>query len=334
MIDPTEARNIADSGVSVSALGLGTAALGGLFSPVDEPTATDTVDTAVNAGIRYVDTAPFYGFTLSEHRVGTAFRRHGRDQFTLSTKVGRLMHPAKAGRPADEAWVAPLPFEPHFDYTYDGVMRSYEDSLQRLGTDRIDILLMHDIGAVTHGHDAHPALMRQAMEGGARAMHALRDAGAVKAIGLGVNEWEVCAEAFGHGDWDVFLLAGRYTLLEQTVLDRFFPECQRRGTSIVIGGPFNSGILAGGGTYDYASAPDDVRARVDQLDGVCREHGVPLAAAALQFVLRHPIVASVIPGARSAGEMRQNLDGLLVDIPDLLWRDLRDAGLLHPDAPT
>jgi D-threo-aldose 1-dehydrogenase len=333
MIDPRERRPIAATGLEVTVLGMGTAALGGLYAPVDEAEAQAALDIGFDAGLRFIDTAPFYGYTLSEHRVGTAVRRHGRDQVTLSTKVGRLLRPRTTPQVPDDAWVAPLPFEPRFDYSYDGVMRSFEDSLQRLGTDRIDLLLMHDIGAMTHGADAHPVLMAAAMAGGAQAMRALKDQGAVGAIGLGVNEWEVCAEALEHGDWDVFLLAGRYTLLEQSALDHFFPLCQRRGASIIIGGPFNSGILAGGDTFDYAQAPAAIRDRVAALARICSGHDVPLAAAALQFVLHHPLVASVIPGARSVAEMRGNLDHMARPIPQALWDDLRDAGLLHPQAP-
>ena len=216
-------------------------------------------------------------------------------------------------------------------------MRSHEDSLQRLGIDRVDILFLHDIGAVTHGADAHPALFKQAMEGGYRALDELRRNGDVKAIGLGVNEWQVCEEAMDHGRWDVFLLAGRYTLLEQTALDSFLPRCEREDVSIVIGGPFNSGILAtgsrrrrdlrlraGAGGDPGAHAPDR---------GVCEAHGVPLAAAALRFPLTHPRVASVIPGAAAVSHLRRNMELLEKPIPAALWSDLKSEGLLRADSP-
>lgn len=326
-------RQIAATGISVTPLGLGGAALGGIFAAVDEATADETIMAALEAGVRYLDTAPFYGYGLSEHRMGRAIRLFGRDRVVLSTKVGRLLRRRTTPRDPDDGWHDPMPFEVEYDYSYDGVLRSVEDSMQRLGTDRIDILLMHDIGRVTHGDEAHPALMKQAMTGGAKAMRRLKEQGIVGAIGLGVNEWEVCAEALEDNDWDLFLLAGRYTLLEQEVLDHFFPRCQRRGANIIVGGPFNSGILAGGDTYNYAASPTEIGQRVAAIRQVCDNHGVPLKAAALQFVLRHPLVVSVIPGVRSKAEFDENLALMERDIPDALWADLKSAGLLHPDAP-
>ena len=327
-------RQIGATGISVTPLGLGGAALGGLFTAVEDATADETIQAALAAGIRFLDTAPFYGYGLSEHRMGRAIRLFGRDKVVLSTKVGRLLRRRVSPREPDDAWREPLPFEVEYDYSYDGVLRSVEDSMHRLGTDRIDILLKHDIGRDTHGDEAHPALMSTAMSGGARAMQRLKEEGIVGAIGLGVNEWQVCAEALEHHDWDVFLLAGRYTLLEQEVLDGFFPLCDRRGTSIIIGGPFNSGILAGSDTYNYFKSPQHIQDRVAAIAKICDSHGVSMKAAALQFVLRHPLVASVIPGARSRAEFDENLALMDVALPDALWSDLKSAGLLHPDAPT
>ena len=227
-----------------------------------------------------------------------------------------------------------MPFEAVFDYSYDGVMRSFEDSLQRLGLGRIDILYVHDIGAMEHGPAAHPGLMRTLREGGYRALEELRRSGAVRAIGIGVNEREVLLEALEWGEWDAFLLAGRYTLLEQAPLDDLMPKCARLGISIVVGGPFNSGVLAGRDTWNYAAAPPEVFARVAAIKAICEGHGVPLAAAALQFPLAHPIVASVIPGPRNVDEFETNVKLLQHPIPAELWADLRAAGLLHPEAPT
>lgn len=326
-------RQIADTGIAVTPLGLGGAALGGIFAAVDDETADETIRAALNAGVRYLDTAPFYGYGLSEHRMGRQIRLFGRDKVVLSTKAGRLLQRRTSPRDPDDGWFEPLPFEPVYDYSYDGILRSVEDSLHRLGTHRIDILLMHDIGRLTHGDDAHRPMMKQAMSGGARAMRRLKEEGIVGAIGLGVNEWEVCAEALETNDWDVFLLAGRYTLLEQEVLDHFFPLCQQRGANIIVGGPFNSGILAGGDTFNYASAPAEIAERVAAIRKVCDSHGVPLKAAALQFVLRHKLVVSVIPGVRSVPEFNENLALLDLSIPDGLWSDLKSAGLMHPDAP-
>jgi D-threo-aldose 1-dehydrogenase len=212
-------------------------------------------------------------------------------------------------------------------------MRSCEDSLQRLGLARIDILYVHDIGTYQHGPEAHPALMRTLRESGYRALEELRGGGAVPAIGIGVNEREVLLEAMEWGRWDAFLLAGRYTLLEQAPLDDLLPKCLAAGTSIVVGGPLNSGILAGRDTWNYSPAPPDIVAKVKALAAVCDAHRVPLAAAALQFPLAHPAIAAIIPGPRDADEFRANLALLRHPIPAALWADLRQGGLLHPDAP-
>jgi D-threo-aldose 1-dehydrogenase len=211
-------------------------------------------------------------------------------------------------------------------------MRSVEDSLQRLGLARIDMLYVHDIGRYQHG-DAHPGHMRSLRDSGYRALQELKASGTVKAIGIGVNEREVLLEAMEWGEWDAFLLAGRYTLLEQAPLDDLFPKCVAAGTSIVVGGPLNSGILAGRDTWNYRTAPPEIVARVDKIRAVCDRHGVPLPAAALQFPLAHPAVAAIIPGPRDAAEFRANLDVLRHPIPAALWQELRAAGLLHPDAP-
>jgi D-threo-aldose 1-dehydrogenase len=213
-------------------------------------------------------------------------------------------------------------------------MRSFEDSLQRLGLARIDILYVHDIGAMQHGSEAHPGLMRTLRESGYRALEELRAAGTIRAIGIGVNEREVLLEALEWGDWDAFLLAGRYTLLEQAPIEDLLPRCLQAGTSIVIGGPLNSGILAGRGTWNYRPAPPEILARAKAIEAVCDSHRVPLAAAALQFPLAHPAVAAVIPGPRNVDEFHSNLELLRHPIPPRLWADLRRAGLLHPAAPT
>jgi len=314
-------------------LGFGGAPLAGLLDPVGDAAAMQTLDAALAAGIRYFDTAPFYGFGLSERRIGDAIR----DQVgtILSTKVGRLLKPGLPPDPAALGWPRPLPFHPVYDYGYDGVLRSVEDSLQRLGCERIDILFVHDIGPFTHPDpDEEARHFRDAMDGGYRALDDLRRSGQVSAVGIGVNEIDVCLRALEHGDWDLFLLAGRYTLLEQDALDPLFTRCRERDVDIVIGGPFNSGILVGGDTWNYAEAPGDVRTRVNALGRVCAAHGVDLPAAALQFPLAHPQVASVIPGTRTPDEFAQLLVWRDTRIPDALWSDLKAEGLLHEDAPT
>ena len=328
---------IGRTGVRVTEFGFGGAPLGNLYAPVPEDEARGLIFAAWDAGLRYFDTAPYYGFGLSERRYGDAFRSLPWQELVISTKVGRLIRPDRGPNPDREKFIDAAPFRSDYDYSYDGVMRSHEDSLQRLGVDRVDILFLHDIGAVTHGPEAHPALFRQAMEGGYRALDELRSNGDVKAIGLGVNEWQVCEEAMEHGRWDVFLLAGRYTLLEQTALDSFLPRCQREAVSIVIGGPFNSGILATGprpgATYDYEPAPPEILERTRRIEAVCRAHDVPLPAAALQFPLTHPSVASVIPGVAARSQFDRNLELMHRPIPPALWSDLRSEGLLRADAP-
>lgn len=316
-------------------LGFGAAALGNLYTVVSDETAQTAVGSALAAGLDYFDTAPHYGFGLSESRLGDLLPSSAR----VSTKVGRRLVPVDA--PADavrHGFAGAAPFEPVFDYSYDGVMASFEASLARLRRDRVDVLLAHDLGRVTHG-DAHPAQLKTFLEGGYRAMVELREAGLAGAIGLGVNEWEVCLEAAAHADFDVFLLAGRYTLLEQSALDSFLPTCAAKGVSVIVGGPFNSGILvedAASGAplhYNYEPAPKEVVERVTRLRTVCRDHGVTLPAAALRFPLAHPAVISVIPGLASAAQVNQALDWLDAPIPPAFWRDLRQAGLLHAEAP-
>jgi D-threo-aldose 1-dehydrogenase len=326
-------RRIGRTALEVTTLGLGCATLGGSRVAVTRAEAEAIVRAAWEAGVRYVDTAPYYGFGQAERAVGDALRAERRDEWVLSTKVGRLLRPRPTA-PEDGASRHVMPFDPDYDYSYDGIMRSFEDSLQRLGLARIDILYVHDIGAYQHGPESHPIFMQTLRDSGYRALEALRASGAVKAIGIGVNEKEVLLEALDWGAWDAFLLAGRYTLLEQGPLDDLLPRCLKAGTSIVVGGPLNSGILAGRDTWNYRTAPPKIIARVDAIRAVCERHRVPLAAAALQFPLAHPAVAGIIPGPRNADEFRANLGLLQYPIPVALWQDLCQAGLLHPDAPT
>jgi D-threo-aldose 1-dehydrogenase len=331
---PNKADGIADG------LGLGCASLGNLYRAVSDEDARAVIDTAWDAGLRYFDTAPHYGFGLSERRVGDALRGRPRNDFLLSTKVGRLIEP---DRNADVTAVrmgfaSPLPFRPRYDYSYDGVMRSYEASLQRLGLARIDILLVHDIGQVTHGSD-NERHFRDLAEGGYRALDALRAAGDVTQIGLGVNEWEVCEAAMDIGRFDCFLLAGRYTLLEQDPLDDFFPKCQAHGASVILGGAYNSGILAtgtrGGGEihYNYQPAPPEIVERTRRIEDIADAHGVTLAAAALQFPLAHPMIRSVIPGLGSAKRVNETKALFEEPIPAAFWTDMKAASLIASTAP-
>ena len=327
-----EKRRVGRTDLEVTTLGLGGASLAGIFTGVSPEQARATVSHALDVGINYVDTAPQYGLGRSEHLVGDVLRER-RQGVVLSSKVGRLLKPVSAAEQDKGNWVDPLPFNQLYDYSYDGVMRSFEDSQQRLGLNEIDILYVHDIGVATHGVEGNKPLWAQLAGGGYKALRELRDAGVVKAIGLGVNEWQVLMDAFALGDWDVFLLAGRYTLLEQTSLDPFMTTCIKRGASVVVGGPFNSGILVGGDKFNYAKAPDEIVTKVRAIEAVCREFAVPLPAAALQFPVTHPAVCNVLPGPRSP----QELDGILawwdVDIPTELWSTLASRGLLAPGTP-
>lgn len=323
-------------------LAFGAASIGNLYRAVPDDQAFAVVQRAWDAGVRYLDTAPHYGFGLSEKRLGAALATLDPQQrAVVSTKVGRRLDP----RPdADlsavrEAFVSPEPYESVFDYSYDAVMRSYEGSLQRLRRDRIDILYAHDIGSFAHG-EAHPRLFAQFLEGGYRAMRELRDSGAVGAIGLGVNETAVCVEMLQAGEIDLIMLAGRYTLLEQDPLDDLLPLCAARGVRLVVAGPYNSGILAKGvrhggavPNFNYEPAPAAIVERVGAIEDICARHGVPLAAAALQFPLAHPQVASVVPGMGSVAQVEQALALMAQSIPGMLWAELKQAGLIRGDAP-
>ena len=333
-------RDLGKTGLKVTELGFGTAPLGNLFRPLPDEAARLTLAAAERTGFGYYDTAPFYGFGLSERRLGDALRQ--RKDVVLSTKVGRLLKPVPG--PVDETQVrhgyaTPMPFEPVYDYSYDAVMRSYEQSLQRLGLSRIDILYVHDIGRLTHG-EANAARMAELTKGGGlKALEELRASGAIAGFGMGVNEVAACLEVMDHARLDVILLAGRYTLLEQAPLDDLFPRCEAAGTAIVIGGPYNSGILAIGTRtkaplyFNYEPAPADVVDKVRRIEAVCDRHNVPLAAAALQFPLAHPLVASVIPGLDQPERVVHTLALYRYEIPADLWRDLRNEKLIRGDAP-
>jgi D-threo-aldose 1-dehydrogenase len=326
--------------LSFTELGFGTAPLGNLYRPMTEREAHATLDASWLAGYRYYDTAPLYGLGLSETRLNGFLRDKPRESYLLSTKIGRLMQlcpPAERSRP--NAFFNVPSRREVFDYSYDGVMRSLEFSLERLGLDSIDILYAHDVDITTHGtKQASDQRIRELMEGGYKALTKLRDEGVIKAIGAGVNEWEVAETLARAGDFDLFLLAGRYTLLEQKALDSFLPLCVERKIGVVIGGPFNSGILATGpkpgARYEYAPASAEILERVKHIQRVCKAHAIDLIEAALRFPLGHPAIVSVIPGGQKPTETRRNAEILSVKIPAALWRDLKAEGLLRQDAPT
>lgn len=321
-------------------LGFGTAPMGNLYQAISDVEARHMLDTAWDGGVRYFDTAPLYGLGLSETRLNNFLRGKDRDSYILSSKVGRLLKTCTVEeRSGQGKWFEVPQRQEVFDYSYDGVMRSIEFSLERLGVSRLDVLYVHDLCIFTHGSkEASDARIAEFMPSGYKAMSDLRDQGVVKAIGAGVNEWEVCHTLAEQGDFDLFLLAGRYTLLEQTALDVFLPLCEERGIGVITGGPYNSGILATGAVkgayYNYDPAPAAIMDKVTRIEQVCARHEVRLVDAAFQFPLRHPATLSVIPGGQSAAQMVQNLEASRAAIPDAFWDELKHEGLLRADAPT
>lgn len=316
-------------------LGFGGAPLGNFLQKLDEAACDAAVEAAWSAGMRHFDTAPLYGLGLSERRLGRVLRTKPRDGFVLSSKVGRVIEPAGPGEGNGGIYVDLPPLKFRYDYSYSGVMRSFQDSLERLGVDRVDILYVHDVDGPNHGGraGADARIDELLATGGWTALQELRDGGAVAAIGIGVNEWQPCLSMLERADPDLFLLAGRYTLLEQAPLTTLFPHCARAGVGVVIGGPYNSGVLAGKTTFDYAAVPPDIAKRAEALRVACAAHGVDLRAAALRFVLAHERVVSVIPGAISAREAQENAALAIAPIPPALWRDLKVQGLIDRDAP-
>jgi D-threo-aldose 1-dehydrogenase len=337
-----EQRRIGRTSLEVSVLGFGGNALGNLYTAIDEGGARDAVRAAHETDVRYYDTAPMYGHGLSERRMGDVLRSLPRDEFVLSTKVGRLLVPygripPKRPTPREGGiFAAELPFLPTFDFSYDATMRSFEDSLQRLGMNRVDILLIHDCDEWSQGARYADAL-RTVEHGALKALEQLKAEGTIAAFGAGVNQAEACERLMDIGSFDCFMLAGRYTLLEQGALDTLLPRCVAEGVSIILAAPFNSGILVTGAVldarYNYLPAPPEVLELVRRIEAVCRGHGVSLPAAALRFVLSHPAVVSVIPGSRSRAEAVQNAAWVQEPTPAALWRDLKSEGLLRDDAP-
>lgn len=324
--------------LDLSLLGFGGAPLGNLYVAVSEAEAQATLSAAWDAGIRLFDTAPLYGFGLSEERLGRGVQDRPRDAYVISTKVGRLLEDCAPQDVPRLNFVETPSRTFRYDYSYDGVMRSHEASLKRLAQDRVDILLVHDVDVYTHGSsEGSETRIRELFDlGGYRALDELRAGGTVSAIGAGVNEWQVCERLLGLAEFDAFLLAGRYTLLEQEALNSFLPLCEERGVAIILGGPFNSGILATGpiqgARYNYEPAAPEILQRAARLEEVCRSQGVRLIEAALHFVLAHPAITTVIPGANSPEQVTANVALLHADIPAALWTDLKAEGLIRPDA--
>jgi D-threo-aldose 1-dehydrogenase len=334
-VDPAAKKPLGKSGLEVTVASYGGGSLGNFYRRITNAEAVAVLDAAWDAGIRYFDTAPLYGRGRSERRLGAFLDEKPRDSYVLSTKVGRLMVPAKGNTEQDGIFFDPAPFNTEHDYSYGGIMRSFEHSLQRLGLDRIDIVYVHDIGPWFHG-DKNAMYMHQFKEGrGLEALEELRRNGDIKAYGLGVNEVEACLDCLDYGHPDAFLLARRFTLLEHDTAKPLLDRCAQESVSIIVGGVFNSGILATGAVagahYNYAEATPEVLALVRRLEAVCERHGVQLSAAALQFPFIHPAVTSVLLGSGTVSSLQRNVEGLRATIPAEFWRELVQEGLLEAE---
>ena len=325
-MNPLEKVPLGSSGLSVTRLGLGCASIGGLYGDIPDDQAIAVVRRALSLGLNLLDTAPLYGAGKSELRLGQALAGVSRSSYVLASKVGRVLVPTQRDQRVG-AFDAPAPYQPVFDFSYDGVMRSFEDSLNRLGVERIDILHIHD-------PDDH---WPEAIGGAYPALAALRGNGVIRAVSAGMNQWEMLARFAHEGDFDCFLLAGRYSLLDQSALDELLPLCVKKNIGIMAGGTYNSGILAKGArpgaTYNYREAPPEIAAKAASLEAVAARHQVELRAAASQFVFAHPAITCIIPGTRQPERVQENFDLLTQEIPASFWAELRAEGLVRADAP-
>jgi D-threo-aldose 1-dehydrogenase len=332
-------RRVGRTSLDLPVFGMGTAHVGELYGPVPEPESQATFDAAWAAGVRFYDTAPWYGRGLSEHRTGAFLRTKPRAEFQVTTKVGRTLHRPKDPPTFDRSpWAGGLRFEVHFDYSYDGVMRSYEQALQRLALDTVDALVIHDLDEMFHQGETLAKHQRDIRESGVRALQELKAAGDIKAYGMGINTGPALEKIASQVDLDFCLVAMPYTLIDQASLHTGMADCVKRGVSVIIGAPFASGILVTGSgsnaKYGYAAASPEVQAKVRGIEAVCREQSVSMPAAALQFVLAHPAVVSIIPGAARPAEVTQNVASLQAPIPESFWSELKSRGLILADAPT
>ena len=335
-----ETRQVGKTAAQVTRFGLGTAPLGDLFEALSEEQAQRTLQAAWDVGVRFYDTSPFYGYGKSEHRVGHFLRQQPREEFVISTKVGRVFRAAHNPATFDKGdWVGGLPFEFDYDYSYDGIMRSFEDSLQRLGLPSVDMLVIHDLDYYFHKNEARvSAYLAQLSSSGWRALDELRRHGLIKGVGAGINEVGMIPRFLELVDLDFFLVAYGYNLLNQDMLAEEFPQCAAQDVSIFIGAVFASGILATGAIpgakYFYAPASPEMLQKTEQIEAICQAHQTPLPAAALQFLLAHPVVSAIIPGAIAPEHVQMNKELLQHPIPVELWATLKAEGLLHEDAPT
>ena len=330
-------RTLGRTGLTVSALGLGCAPLGDIYERLDDQTALDTIKAAADGGVTLFDTAPFYGQGIAEHRLGTILRRQPRDTFILSTKVGRWMKPAPQGRTKTSRFIGGLEFDVMPDYSYDGIMKSFEHSLVRLGLPSVDVLLVHDADAWGYGRERAEELFPIVLESGQKALEELRFAGVIKGYGLGLNDPEYAARFMRDGDFDCLLMAGRYSLIEQPALAEVLPIAQEKNVGVMLGGVYNSGILATGAVegakYNYLPAPPEILEKVSKIETVCAAPGVALPVAAMHFCLGHPAVSSVVLGAVKPEEVSRNIKAVSQSVPAGLWSDLKGEGLLPEDVP-
>ena len=331
-------RRIGNTGLHLPAFGMGTAQLGELYSTVEEATSTVTLEAAWNENVRYYDTAPWYGRGLAEHRTGGFLRTKSREDFKITTKVGRTLHRPPDPKAFDRApWAGGLKFEVRFDYSYDGIMRSYEQALQRLALDTVDALIIHDLDSLFHDETAMASHTKALLDTGMKALRELKSSGDIQAVGMGVNTGEQLVDLAQKVDLDFVLVAMPYTLIDQESVHTGMKACLERNVSVVIGAPFASGILATGSAgaayYAYGAASEEVLTKVRRIEAVCDAHSVALQAAALQFPLAHPAVASIIPGSAKPEEMIANIASLDAVIPAQFWSDLKAENLLDADAP-
>lgn len=330
-------RRVGTTDLYVSELGFGGASIGNLYAATSDEKAHAVIETCRNFGINYFDTAPEYGHGLSEHRLGNALRKYSRQDYFLSTKVGDLLYIKHNQLPPKNKFIDKLPFHLKFDYSYSGIMRAFEDSMQRLGLSHIDLLFVHDLDPVIHGKKKFEYYFQQYLNGGYQALAELREAKIIKAIGFGVKQWQVCDLALREGDYECFMLQGNYTLLEQPALTTFFPVCEKKKISVFLAGPFASGILATGpiknAYYHHQKAPAEIVKRVAKIEAICNQFDVSLPAAALQFPLKHSVIASVVVGSASAAQMQQNVARLNTNIPKACWHALKMAGFIAKEAP-
>ena len=330
-------RKCFTSNLQLTELALGTASIGNLYKKIDDITAYKVINFAYSNGIRYFDTSSEYGHGLAEHRLGNALRQFPRNSFIISSKVGDLLLHNRNNFQSNSKFIDHLPFSIKYDYTYDGIMRCFEDSLQRLGMNMLDIVYVHDLDPIVHGNELFKKYFKDFISDGYKALDELKSSKMTKATGLGVKSSVVCKESLKHYHFECFMLQGNYTLLEHNALYDLFPECKKRGININLGGPFSSGILATGskgGYFHHKKANNDILKKVSLMEEICKKYMVDLAAVAIQFPLKNSIVSSVVFGTSSIKSVTNNINYYKQKIPSNLWNDFKSYGLIHPDAPT